>query len=117
MNGEAVRVRVCAKVQKDLEEPTLGVLIRNRLGIDVWGTNTKIEGIQLGNWKSGETIEIEFGFDCLLARGEYTLTVASQYCDGASQDWIDDAITLTVIDDKEVAGMIHWPARIDWRRG
>ena len=117
MNGEPVRIRIRVKVHQNLSRPTIGILIRNRLGIDVWGTNTKIEGIDLGDWNCGETIEVAFGFDCLLARGEYTLTVASQYPDGASQDWIDDATTFTVIDEKEVAGMIHWPAQIEWRRG
>ena len=117
MNGEPVRIRIRVKVHENLSKPTIGIMIRNRLGIDVWGTNTKIEGIDLGDWNCGETIEVAFGFDCLLARGEYTLTVASQYPDGASQDWIDDATTFTVIDEKEVAGMIHWPAQIEWRRG
>ena len=116
MNGDAVTVRVRAAVKRDMESPQVGVLIRNRLGIDVWGTNTKIEGIELGHWKAGETMAVEFGFDCLLARGEYTLTVAIQNQDGSSQDWIDDRLTLTVIDAKDVAGVIHWPARITWEK-
>ena len=34
--------------------------------------------------------EVEFTFDCLLTRQDYTLTVATQYREGYSQDWLDD---------------------------
>ena len=46
--GEPVTIRVRARAEKDLEDPVVGVLIRNRLGIDVFGTNTRIEGVDLG---------------------------------------------------------------------
>jgi hypothetical protein len=116
LNGQPVTVSVKALVKRDMESPQVGLLIRNRLGIDVWGTNTKIEGIELGNWKAGETLAVQFGFDCLLARGEYTLTVAIQNQDGSSQDWIDDRLTLTVVDAKDVAGVVHWPVKITWEK-
>ena len=114
MNGETVKIRVRAEILRDMEFPQVGLLIRNRLGLDIWGTNTVLEGIDLGRWKAGEMMEVNFSFDCLLARGEYTLTVATQNQDGSSQDWIDDRMTITVIDAKDVAGVIHWPVRIEW---
>ena len=46
--GEPVTIVVRAKAEKDLENPVVGILIRNRLGIDVFGTNTRIEQVDLG---------------------------------------------------------------------
>ena len=83
-------IRVRAIARRDLEDPVVGVLIRNRLGIDVFGTNTRIEGVDLGSIPAGEMFEVEFTFDCLLTRQDYTLTVATQYREGFSQDWLDD---------------------------
>ena len=73
----------------------IGMLIRNRLGIEVFGTNTRIEGIELGDFRAGDSVTVRFGFRCFLTRQEYTLTVASQHSNGASQDWLDDAVMFT----------------------
>jgi ABC-type polysaccharide/polyol phosphate transport system ATPase subunit len=114
--GDAVTIRVRAKAEKPLENPVVGVLIRNRLGIDVWGTNTRIEGIDLGPVAAGETFEVDFTFDCSLTRQDYTLTVATQYVEGYSQDWLDDAVAFTVVDAREVAGLANFKTAVNWRR-
>lgn len=90
---QTVCIRVRAAARRDLEDPVVGVLIRNRLGIDVFGTNTRIEGIDLGSIPAGELFEVEFTFDCLLTRQDYTLTVATQHREGYSQDWLDDVLS------------------------
>ncbi len=114
--GEPVTIRVRAQAERDLESPVVGVLIRNRLGIDVFGTNTRIEGADLGGVRAGETFEVAFSFDCLLTRQDYTLTVATQYPEGFSQDWLDDAIAFTVVDTRDVAGLANFKTRVEWRR-
>ena len=114
--GEPVTIVVRAKAEKDLENPVVGMLIRNRLGIDVFGTNTRIEQADLGCVRAGETFEVEFGFDCLLTRQDYTLTVATQYPDGYSQDWLDDVISFSVVDARDVAGLASFRTRVNWRR-
>jgi ABC-type polysaccharide/polyol phosphate transport system ATPase subunit len=114
--GESMTVRVRARAEKDLEHPLVGMLLRNRLGIDVFGTNTRVEGVDLGLIAAGESIEAEFRFDCLLTRQDYTLTVATQYLDGFSQDWWDDAIQFSVVDAKDVAGLLNLRTQVEWRR-
>ncbi len=114
--GPPVTIYVRARAEKDLENPVVGVLIRNRLGIDVFGTNTRIEGVDLGNVKAGETFEVEFTFDCLLTGQDYTLTAATQYTDGFSQDWLDDAISFSVVDSRDVAGLANFKTKVTWRR-
>jgi len=114
--GEALTVRVRARAERELDEPVVGVLIRNRLGIDVYGTNTRIEGVDLGRVKAGETFEVGFTFDCLLTRQDYTLTVATQYREGYSQDWLDDVIAFSVVDARDVAGFANFKTKVSWRR-
>jgi homopolymeric O-antigen transport system ATP-binding protein len=114
--GEEVTIRVRAKAEKDLENPVVGILIRNRLGIDVFGTNTRIERAEPGSIRAGETFEVEFSFDCFLTRQDYTLTVATQYPDGYSQDWLDDVISFSVVDTRDVAGLANFRTRVNWRR-
>jgi lipopolysaccharide transport system ATP-binding protein len=114
--GPPVTIYVRARAERDLENPVVGVLIRNRLGIDVFGTNTRIEGVDLGNVSAGETFEVEFTFDCLLTGQDYTLTAATQYWDGFSQDWLDDTISFSVVDSRDVAGLANFKTKVTWRR-
>jgi lipopolysaccharide transport system ATP-binding protein len=107
---------VRARFEADVERPIVGMLIRNRLGVDVFGTNTRIEGQDLGSFRRGETLEIDFHFDCRLTRQEYTLTVATQHSDGSSQDWLDDALQFTVVDAQDIAGLTNLNARVTWRK-
>lgn len=114
--GEPVTIRVQARAEKDLDEPVVGVLIRNRLGIDVFGTNTRVERVDSGRVAAGETFEVEFTFDCLLTGQDYTLTVATQYKEGYSQDWLDDVISFSVVDARDVAGLANFKTKVNWRR-
>jgi hypothetical protein len=82
----------------------------------VFGTNTRIEGIDIGNIQAGEMFEVEFTFDCLLTRQDYTLTVATQHREGYSQDWLDDVLSFSVTDSRDVAGLANFKTKVDWRR-
>jgi lipopolysaccharide transport system ATP-binding protein len=93
----------------------IGMLIRNRLGIEVFGTNTKVEGVDLGDFAAGDSVVVRFAFRCFLTRQEYTLTVASQHSTGGSQDWLDDALLFTVVDDRDTAGVASFRTQIDWK--
>ena len=62
--------------------------------------------------EQGDEIEVEFELDCLLSRQEYTLTVAVQYWNGLSQDWLDDVLDFRVEDTKDVAGVLNLNTRV-----
>lgn len=115
-SGERVTVRVRARFHAEASNPVVGILIRNRLGMDIFGTNTRVEQRELGSFQPGETLEVDFTFDCLLARQEYTLTVATQHWDGSSQDWLNDALGFAVVEPKEIAGVVHLQTEIAWRK-
>jgi lipopolysaccharide transport system ATP-binding protein len=114
--GETVVIRVRATFQQAVSNPVVGILIRNRIGMDVFGTNTRLERIELGQFEPGEALEVDFEMDCLLARQEYTLTVATQYWNGLSQDWLDDVLDFRVVDTKDVAGVLNLNTRVRHRK-
>jgi len=82
--------------------------------MDVFGTNTRVEGIQIGAVAAGDLLEVCFELDCAFARNEYTVTVATQYRDGMSQDWVDDVASFRVVNAPEIAGVVHIPTVIQY---
>lgn len=114
--GETLIVKVQAIFQQHVSNPVVGILIRNRIGMDVFGTNSRLERIELGEFEPGEQLEIEFELDCLLSRQEYTLTVATQHWNGLSQDWLDDVVDFRVVDTKDIAGVLNLNARVRHHR-
>ena len=113
--GELLRVRIDLEFHAAVERPMVGILIRNRNGIDVFGTNTKIEMANVTPVNVGEGIQFEFEFVCSLPRNEYTLTVASQNLDGSSQDWRDDVLSFAVSNAKDIAGLVQLDTTIRFR--
>ena len=83
----------------------VGILLRTRNGLEVFGTNTSIEGAQVPAVSAGDELEVEFDVACALTPQEYTLTVATQHPSGHSQDWLDDAISFQVLALKRRAGV------------
>ena len=115
-SGDRITIRVRAVFNRADAEPMVGILVRNRIGMDIYGTNTKIERIDLGKFRPGEELEIDFTFECWLTPHTYTVTVATQYLDGSSHDWLDDVITFDVLSNRVAAGVTDLRAQIEWRK-
>jgi len=113
--GETITVRVRSRFHHPACDPMVGILIRNRIGMDVYGTNTRIEKKDLGSYQPGDELEVDFHFGCWLTPQQYTLTVATQSPDGSSHDWLDDVIPFEVVDSRVAAGVANLRAEIEWR--
>lgn len=114
-SGEPVTVRVRSRFHQPKSDPMVGILIRTRIGMDVYGTNTRIEKVHLGSYRAGAEIEVDFRFECWLTPQQYTLTVATQNPDGTSHDWLDDVIAFDVVDSRAAAGVANLRAKVEWR--
>ena len=114
-SGEPVKVRVRSRFHSAQSDPMVGILIRTRIGMDVYGTNTRIEQIDLGSFQAGDELEVDFRIECWLTPQQYTLTVATQSADGSSHDWLDDAIEFEVVDTRVAAGVANLRAEVEWR--
>ena len=114
-SGEPVTVRVQARFHRAVSDPMVGILVRTRIGMDVYGTNTRIENTELGDFEAGQLLEVDFGIECWLRPQQYTLTAAMQNADGSSHDWLDDAIAFDVVDARVAAGVANLRAKVEWR--
>jgi len=114
-SGEPVTVRVRSRFREPKSDPMVGILIRTRIGMDVYGTNTRLEQTELGDFQAGDELEVDFRIECWLTPQEYTLTVATQNSDGTSHDWLDDAIAFDVVAARAAAGVANLRAQVEWR--
>ena len=115
-SGQAVRVRVVARVNQYLPNPVVGILIRNRYGIDIYGTNTHIQGHILGSCQAGDILEVNFDFPCWLTPQRYSISPAVQTVDYQSNDWVDDAFLFEVVDTFYTRGIANLHARVTTNR-
>ena len=115
-SGETVRVRVRSIFHAAKADVMVGILIRNRIGMEVYGTNTSVERIELGPFDAGNELDLEFQFECWLTPQAYTLTVAMQNIDGSSHDWLDDVLAFDVVDARALAGVANLRARVTWEK-
>jgi ABC-type polysaccharide/polyol phosphate transport system ATPase subunit len=113
--GEPVTVRVRSRFHQAKSDPMVGILIRTRIGMDVYGTNTRLERVRLGDFQPGDELEVDFGVEDWLTPQQYTLTVATQNADGSSHDWLDDAVAFDVVDTRTAAGVANLRAQVRWR--
>jgi ABC-type polysaccharide/polyol phosphate transport system ATPase subunit len=113
--GEPITVRVRSRFHQAKSDPMVGILIRTRIGMDVYGTNTRLERVRLGDFQPGDELEVDFGVECWLTPQQYTLTVATQNADGTSHDWLDDAVAFDVVDTRAAAGVANLRAQVKWR--
>ena len=114
-SGEPVTVRVRSRFHEAKSDPMVGILLRTRIGMDVYGTNTRVEEKPLGEFRAGDELEVDFRLECWLTPQQYTLTVATQNSDGSSYDWLDDVIVFDVVDTRVAAGVANLRAKVEWR--
>lgn len=74
--GAAVTLRIRVRVNADLPRLVLGYMIKDRLGQQMFGTNTHHMDAPLEGLRAGETIEYRFRFPLNLGPGSYSITTA-----------------------------------------
>jgi len=115
-SGEPVSVRVTVEFQQPVADPVVGIMIRTRIGFEVYGTNTELEKLKLGPCQAGDRLAVTFWFRCDLCPQEYTLTAASHDPDGVWHDWMEDAVAFSVADTRYTAGVANLRARVSVER-
>jgi len=98
--GEQVGIHVRARCLEAVGAPTIGILIRDRLGNDVYGTNTYLQQLHVSECRTGDVLEAHFQMRLNLGPGEYNLTVAVHTLDvhvHESFDWVDRALVFKVL--------------------
>lgn len=105
--GAPLTTTVSVRFEREVESPVIGFLIRNRLGIHAYGTNTREQQIQLGTIRSGEVVSIRFAFRCWLGIDDYSISFAVHSLDGQAYDWVDGAWFFRVVSANVTEGVAN----------
>lgn len=98
--GQKVRLHIQVAFRSPIDCPTIGILIQDKLGYDVFGTNTAELAINSGAFKPGQKIDCTFSFPMNLGVGDYTITAAIHsertHVEECYQ-WMDRVLTFKVL--------------------
>ena len=116
--GDLCRILVYGTANQDVENVVCGIMIKDRLGQDVCGTNTYLNNKQIDKVYKGSKLKLEFNFIMNIGVGNYSVTVA--FHNGQSHvtgnyEWLDLAAVFQVINthDFPFAGMVYLPIDIN----
>ncbi len=121
LSGAEATLRICGKTIVEIEELTVGILIRDRLGNDVFGTNTYHHTLSQKNLASEAFFIVDFKFPALnLGIGSYSLTVALHSRDAHvtdNYDWWDRVLVFQVLpgNTPPSIGVSNFPLSIHWQ--
>jgi len=119
--GEWGQVSVRVEFRSPVVAPTVGILIRDRLGNDVFGTNSFYVAPIEGTYETGDQLMVEYAIQLNLGPGSYTLTVAvhSEASHALNNyDWWDKVIGFEIVPGPEpyFIGSAWLPVRLGVER-
>ena len=100
--GEILSVVLGISVSHEIEQLSIGMMIRDRFGQDIFGTNSHLLGLGIADLQPGN-YEAEFSLPINLAPGKYTITFALHSAENHLEDcyhWSDNLLKF------EVAGSV-----------
>jgi hypothetical protein len=121
LSGVEATLRICGKTIAAIDELTVGILIRDRLGNDVFGTNTYHHTLSQKNVAQHESFTVDFKFPALnLGIGSFSLTVALHSRDAHvtdNYDWWDRVLVFQVLPGNSATsiGVCDLPLSIHWQ--
>jgi len=74
-SGQYFKIRFVVKTSKDLINPHYGISFRNNRGVELFGVNTYTMHLNPSPLKAGEKVTVEYGFDCQLTPGDYSISI------------------------------------------
>jgi lipopolysaccharide transport system ATP-binding protein len=115
--GEKVVLRCSVDFYKNMENPTVGILLRDRMGNDVYGTNTCHLGQCEISVQNGDSLEIAFTLGLNIGPGNYSVCVAVHAGDShlvENCDWWDQCLVFQVIagEESSFVGVAALPAEV-----
>ncbi|MDT8322080.1 MAG: ABC transporter ATP-binding protein [Xanthomonadales bacterium] len=115
--GQLLRLKLVVRTEDALDSLVVGFLIRDKLGNEIWGTNTWHTNQTVENPPSGKFYEVSLEFECRLGPGSYSITTALHGGDShvsKNIEWSDNLIVFDVInaDHQHFIGSNFLPVQI-----
>lgn len=119
--GEKVSLRIKVEIKQAIPELVVGYVIKDRLGQQVFGTNTHHMGCKSVNLQVGEALEYRFDFNANFGPGSYSVAVALHANDvhiGSNYEWQDLALVFNVVNisKPQFVGLAWVPPAVECNR-
>ena len=125
-SGATLRVRVRLRYEEAVEKSTLGISLRSEgAGVEVFSTDTALEGVPLGSKEAGDRTRVEFTFEAPLGSGSYKVEAtleAPQEEEGKEEVGgrvvlAQEAASVKISEEGAlvVRGLVRVPARVEIR--
>ncbi len=98
--GSPATLRIRVAIKADIANLTLGIRIKDRLGQNIFGTNTHHMGQPIGATRAGDQLTIDYRFQLDLGPGSYSVATALHSADTHLVDnyeWRDLALVFNVL--------------------
>lgn len=110
--GESMKVRVTFRAEEPVADPVFGISLEDYRGFTVYGTNTKLRGIELGVLEGDGVIDYELGSLPML-EGRYFVSVAIHSRDEqVVYHWLDKQVHFDMHSHTSDAGLLYIPCEI-----
>ena len=111
-------LRISVRAKQPVTTPNIGFMMRNHLGLDLAGTNTAREGVELDAMQPGDITTVDFHLELpelYPAHFSFSPAVADgDYLAYEMADWIDNALALEMEHrGKPIYGYLHLPCRVE----
>ena len=107
IKGDIFTVKIKVRFASRISEPIIAVSFKNRMGVEITGTNTMFEKVSTGERKEGDEITVSFTQKMSLQGGEYLISLGcTGYRDGDFTVYhrMYDIFSIDVISSKNTVG-------------
>jgi ABC-type polysaccharide/polyol phosphate transport system ATPase subunit len=118
VSGSTISVRVYLHYEGDVGGSSLGIMLRNPAGLEVFSTSTKAESVEIGKRAGGEQMIVDFTFSVPLQQGAYSVSVALSRAKNKDLhlDRVDVATVFKIVRPESrgpIDGLVDLPAQVE----
>lgn len=115
VQNATLTVRTHVDYRDSLDDSVVSITTRNKAGLDIFSTNTKLEKCRIGKTDSGDKRIIDFSFEVPLQHGPYSVSAAITHPQNRKlyMDWVSVAAVFRVERNKNrgaTKGLVHIPS-------
>ncbi|TWI66077.1 lipopolysaccharide transport system ATP-binding protein [Desulfobotulus alkaliphilus] len=119
--GEDICLCIKAEIHQPVPELVLGYVIKDRLGQQIYGTNTFYLNQTQYDLRAGEKLEYRFRFPARLGLGSYSVSAALHIADThleRNYHWLDMALMFNIVNTSHptFVGVAWMPPHVECRR-
>ncbi len=114
--GEIVKVKYEILFNANVDNPVFGVMIKNRVGQEVFGTNTYLKKIDTGCYLEREKVIVDFELSMNIGVGSYTLSSAVHTVGGHFYDYRVDVLVFEVVGPLDCIGISKLDSQVSFQK-